>query len=98
MHTELPDIMVPYKRYSSDVLGCVAEGKEANVPYDERTRQKIRAWYGAIKDHLWGIWQQQVKLGFVSPDFKPNFVSLVRATVNSGNWLYHPFGPFSYSL
>ena len=97
-HRELPDIMVPFKRYSAAVIESVIEGKARSVPYDERTRQKFRAWYKAVKSHLQGIWQQQVKQGFASPDIIPNFVSLVRATVNSGNWLYHPFGRVGYAL
>ncbi|MGI6628553.1 MAG: hypothetical protein ACOX4K_09465 [Bacillota bacterium] len=91
-------IFVPFKRYSAAVIESVIEGKAQSVPYDERTRQKFRAWYKAVKSHLQGIWQQQVKEGFASPDIIPNFASLVRATVNSGNWLYHPFGRVGYAL
>lgn len=98
LHIELPAIFVPFKRYSAAVIESVIEGKARSVPYDERTRQKFRAWYKAVKSHLQGIWQQQVKQGFASPDIIPNFVSLVRATVNSGNWLYHPFGRVGYAL
>lgn len=98
MHTELPAIMIPYKRYSAAVVGTVAGGKGIGVPFEERTRQKIRAWYKAVKGHLLGIWQQQVKRGFVSPDLVPGLVFLVRAAVNSGNWPFHPFGRLNYAL
>ncbi len=98
MHTELPDFVVPYKRYSAAVIVSVSEGGGINVPYEERTRQKIRAWCERVTSHLQGIWRQQVNLGFVSPHIVPDFLSLVRATVNSGNWLCHPFGRTAYAF
>jgi uncharacterized protein YbaR (Trm112 family) len=98
LHTELPDFIVPYKRYSAAVIVSVSEGEGINVPYEERTRQKIRAWCERVISHLQGVWRQQVNLGFVSPYIVPNFVSLVRATVNSGNWLCHPFGRTAYAF
>ncbi len=98
MHIELPDIFVPYKRYSAAVIESVVEERNSGVPYDGRTRQKICSWYQAVKSHLLGVWQQQVKLGLASPDFIPQLVSLVRVAVNSGNWLYHPFGRFHYAF
>ncbi len=90
--------MIPFKRYSAAIVELVAKGKRAEVPYEERTRQKIRAWHRAVKDHLLGIWQQQVKRGFLSPQVIPSLVLLVRATVNSGNWPHHPFGRFAFTL
>ncbi|NLY04544.1 DUF6431 domain-containing protein [Candidatus Sordicultor fermentans] len=98
MHIELPDIFIPYKRYSAAVIESVIEEKTSGAPYEERTRQKICSWYRRVKSHLLGVWQQQVKLGLASPGFIPHLVSLVRAAVNSGNWLYHPFGRFHYAF
>ncbi len=90
--------MIPFKHYSAAVIACVAEGERSDIPFEERTRQKIRAWFKAVGNHLLGIWQQLVERGFVSPTLIPNLVFLVRATVNSGNWLYHPFGRLNYAL
>lgn len=87
--------MIPYKRYSAAVIDLVTTGKGSEVPYEERTRHKIQAWFKAVRNHLQGIWQQLVKRGFLSPDLIPNLVSMVKATVNSGNWQYHPFGRFN---
>ena len=98
LHTELPGFIVPYKRYSATVIVTVSEGGRTDVPYEERTRQKIRAWRKRVISHLQGVWRQQVNLGFVSPYIVPDFVSLVRATVNSGNWLCHPFGRTAYAF
>jgi len=96
LHTELPDFVVPYKRYSAEVVEKVSKGERVDTPYEERTRQKIRVWYKKVIGHLQGVWRQQVNLGFASPCVVPSFVFLVRATVNSGNWLYHPFGRTAY--
>jgi hypothetical protein len=98
LHRELTDFMVPYKRYSTEVVEKVSKGERVYTPYEERTRQKIRVWYKKVIGHLQGVWRQQVKLGFVSPYLVPSFVSLVRAAVNSGNWLYHPFGRTAYGF
>ncbi len=98
LHTELPDFIVPYKRYSAKVIVSVSKSGRTDVPYEERTRQKIRAWCKKVVSHLQGVWCQQVNLGFVSPHIVPDFFSLVRATVNSGNWLCHPFGRTAYAL
>ena len=98
LHNELPDFIVPYKRYSAEVIVSVSEGKDTDVPYEGRTRQRIKAWYKKVTNHLLGVWRQQVALGFGSPHIVPSFVSLVRATVNSGYWRLHPFGRTAYAF
>jgi len=98
LHTELPDFVVPYKRYSAEVIDKVSQGERVDAPYEERTREKLRAWYKKVACHLQGVWRQQVNFGFASPWVVPSFLDLVRATVNSGNWLCHPFGRAAYGL
>lgn len=98
LHTELPDFIIPYKRYGSKVIESLVTDDEGTIPYEGRTRQKIKSWYEKILGHLKGVWRQQVSLGFVSPDLSPTLVNLVRAAVNSGMWINHPFGRVSYSL
>lgn len=55
MHTELPYLIVPYKRHSAAVIVSVTEHKHTSVPYKERTRQKIRAWCKKVTTHLGGL-------------------------------------------
>ena len=98
MHTELPDLIVPYKRHSAAVIVSVTEDKDTSVPYEERTRQKIRAWCKKVATHLRGVWQRLVASGFASPQIVPDFIHLVRVTVNSGYWHTHPFGHTSYAV
>lgn len=89
MHLELPNFLVPHKRYEIRVIEAVIKKKEVLVPYEERTIKKIRKWYILIKKHLEGIWNYCVKCGFASPLVKPEICDLVRASVNSGFWSYH---------
>ncbi len=58
-HRELPNFIVPYKHYSRKAIEDVAKGKKVSVPYEERTRQKLRAWFKRAKVYFEGIWQQQ---------------------------------------
>lgn len=96
LHTEIPDLIVPYKRYGAAVIVSVAEGKDTSVPHEERTRQKIKAWCKKVTTHLQGVWRHLVVSGFASPNIVPDFIHLVRVTVNSGYWSTHPFGHTSY--
>ena len=98
LHLELPDVLVPYKRYEAKVVETVIAGGPVQVPNDERTIGKIRRWYKAIKAQLAGVWNWCVLHGFASPKQEPKLADLVRATVNSGFWSYHPNGRYPYNF
>ena len=87
LHTELPDFLVPYKRYSRESIEGVIAGSKTGAPDDERTRSKIRRWYSRIRAYLDGVWQRLVNQKFASPQKIPTFLELVRAAVNSGFWI-----------
>jgi hypothetical protein len=91
-HRELPDFVIPYKRYCRIVIERLAHDSSASDPYDERTRDKIRTWFKKAKVYFHQVWEQQVKLGFAPFGVVPKFALLVRATVNSGNWRFHSSG------
>ena len=93
LHTELPDLLVPYKRYSRECIEDVLAQSRAGEPDDERTRSKIRRWYRQIRSYLDGIWKRLVTQTFASPKKIPNFLEMVTAAVNSGFWTTHPNGP-----
>ena len=93
LHTELPDFLVPYKRYSRECIEDVLAQSRAGEPDDERTRSKIRRWYRQIRSYLDGIWKRLVTQTFASPKKIPNFLEMVTAAVNSGFWTTHPNGP-----
>ena len=93
LHTELPDLLVPYKRYSRECIEDVLAQSRAGEPDDERTRSKIRRWYRQIRSYLDGIWKRIVNQTFASPKKIPSFLEMVTAAVNSGFWTTHPNGP-----
>lgn len=55
IHHELPDILVPYKRYRSDCIEAVVIDRTAAVvAVDESTLYRWRRWFAAIAKHLIG--------------------------------------------
>ncbi len=55
MHHELPDILVPYKRYSSKSIEAVVTGEEMlSVVADESTINRWRKWFRAMTTHFLG--------------------------------------------
>ena len=92
LHTELPDFLVPYKRYSRESIEDVLSCNKVDIPNDDRTRSKIRKWYSRIRTFLDGIWQRLVNQKFASPQKIPALLELVTAAVNSGFWTTHPNG------
>lgn len=92
LHLELPDVLIPYKRYESAVIARVIAGASIQVPNDERTIGKIRIWYKQVKEYLTGVWNWCVSHGFASPRDELKLSDLVRAAVNIGFWSFHPNG------
>ncbi len=55
VHHELPDILVPYKRYSSKSIEAVVTGEEMlSVGADESTISRWRKWFRALANHFLG--------------------------------------------
>lgn len=92
IHLELPDNLLPYKRYEAEVIEDAIATNNSCVPSDQRTIKKIRRWYRQVKASLTGVWNRMVKSGFASPNEEPDLFLLVRTAVNSGFWTYHPYG------
>lgn len=92
MHLELPDFLLPYKRYEAVVIVDVVTQDQVSMPYEERTIKKIKRWFAKIKSALQGVWHRLVVSGFASPDINPNLFLMVKAAVNSGFLSYHPYG------
>ncbi len=49
LHTELPDFLLPYKRYCRAVFEEVLSGKKPDIPLETRTHGKFRAWYRRLQ-------------------------------------------------
>lgn len=55
VHHELPDILVPYKRYSSESIEAVVTGEKGlSVVADESTINRWKRWFRALADHFLG--------------------------------------------
>jgi len=103
IHAELPDFLVPYKRYKVGSIEAVLTGIAQIIPTEESTRQRWKKWYRQLRDHFLGVarsvWRQQAEVErtlFASPSIKKSsnwdetaftLAELVSLTVNSGNWL-----------
>lgn len=47
IHHELPDILMPYKRYCAETIEKIIAGEEESVSCDKRAICRIRAWWAA---------------------------------------------------
>lgn len=95
MHLELPNNLIPKKRYEASVIEAMVTQEDLEgYPEDERTRSKIRSWYRWFKVHLHAVWQKNILEGFASPIQPLDFKTMVRAIVNTGHWPYHPNGHY----
>lgn len=55
VHHELPDILVPYKRYASEAIEpVVANDPALSVAVDESTITRWRQWFGECAGHFAG--------------------------------------------
>ena len=52
LHTELPDFLLPYKRYCRAVFETVLFSKKAPIPVELRTHGKFRAWYRKLQEYF----------------------------------------------
>ena len=54
IHHELPGTIVPYKRYSAEVVEEILSGqeKEPSYPCETSTALHIRNWFSLLRDYL----------------------------------------------
>lgn len=103
IHTELPDSLIPYKRYAASVVEAVLTGTADNAPEEETTRRRWREWYRRMARHFQGVLTAErrhlseiARTLLASPEKfickarllgEPVLAELVRLTVNTGNWI-----------
>jgi len=103
IHTELPDSLIPYKRYAASVVEAVLSGTADNAPEEETTRRRWREWYRRLSGHFQGVvtavrrhLEEIARTLLASPkrticeahlSDEPVLAELVRLTVNTGNWI-----------
>ena len=89
IHHELPDCVVPYKRYSADIIGNIANGQAfKDAPCPEGTARRLKAWWEAIKPYFMNILLTLIFRFGVSYGKPPAFRETVRAVANSNNWIF----------
>lgn len=53
IHHELPDSIVPYKRYSADAIEeILAEKKEEIYPCETSTALRLRCWFSLLREYF----------------------------------------------
>jgi hypothetical protein len=54
IHHEIPDCLVPYKRYGADVIENIVSGevRAKDAPCPSSTASRIRAWWNAVQGYF----------------------------------------------
>jgi len=89
-HHELPDCIIPYKRYCADVIENIVNEQTSDICSDNAAR-RIRGWWDAIKPYFLFILRTlEAKFGKQGVSFgnAPAFREIVRAVANSNNWTF----------
>ena len=89
IHHELPDKVVPFKRYSASVIEKIAHGQAIkDAPCSEGTARRLRCWWKSVKPYFLYILTTLIARYGVSFDKPPAFKETVRAVANSNNWIF----------
>ncbi len=51
IHHELPDMLVPFKRYELSAIYSIISGKENQVGCDEKTIREVHRWWKGISNY-----------------------------------------------
>jgi len=88
IHHELPDCIVPYKRYSAEVIENIIESPTEPAPCPSGTVRRILSWWAAVVPYFLCILQTLVQKLNVSFGKPPAFKEIVRAAASSSNWIF----------
>ena len=87
IHHELPDCIVPYKRYCASAIEAISTGSDKKICGDNAAR-RIRGWWEAVKPYFVSILLTLVEKLGVNFGNPPAFKEIVRAVANSNNWIF----------
>ena len=88
IHHELPDIFVPYKRHCAETIEKIIAGKTAEVPCEESTIRKIRAWWSVLLPYFISVTESlnaKYSVTFRQP-LAPK--EIIRAVANAHLWIH----------
>jgi hypothetical protein len=85
IHHELPDIVIPYKRYCAETIEKIIAGEEKSVSCDGKAIWRIRAWWAACILYFESVMASlREKYGVEINVSAPK--EIVRAVVNAHLW------------
>lgn len=87
IHHELPDFIVPYKRYTAQVIENILEGSIWDVPCDDNTIRLIRRWFFSIAENLLKLTEKQSSLVCENRTLFSSLQKIKKAYGNSKGWL-----------
>ena len=94
-HRELPDSLIPYKRYGVEAFCEIAESTEARHTCETSTWLRIRSWLAWFICYAQNIATGLIAANLLPMTFHPGYtlrqqtVHFVRLVANSGNWIQH---------
>jgi hypothetical protein len=93
IHHELPDCIVPYKRYNADTIKNIIDGQSKNQDAcSGSTAERIRKWWRILLPYFLHILQNLTERYGINFGKPPAFKEMVRAVTNTNNWIFpHQF-------
>jgi hypothetical protein len=90
IHHELPDCIVPYKRYGASIIkDIVIENTQTqDIHCSTETIKRIRDWWAVVYPYFLNILLTLVEKYGVEFGIPPAFREIVRAVANSNNWVF----------
>ena len=88
IHHELPDCIVPYKRYGADIIEDIVTTSTPSASCPSDTVRRMRAWWETVKPYFLSILLTLTAKYDVRFGNPPAFRETVRAIVNSNNWIF----------
>ena len=86
IHHELPDIVTPYKRYSTEAVEKIIAGDTDEVACEDSTIRRIRVWWASCRLHFESvITSLTLKYGARFPG-GPAPREMIRAAANANLW------------
>ena len=107
IHHELPDILVPYKRYTSVAIEAVLDDNTTEISCEDSSIYRIKNWFAEIESYIVGCLSAVAnRLGletkFTTGPARQRIKNLmgesagwlartVRTIVNTNNWVHTRF-------
>jgi len=88
IHHELPDCIVPYKRYYAGTIEAIVSGDSDETPCETGTIRRIKAWWSIMQPYFLNVLKslsEKFKMTFQAP---LAFREIVRAVAGSNNWTF----------